>query len=313
MQYTAHDERLRAWRIHGCNLKSLLAPSDYGSRMLACGRLATSVLMIATPLLGVACGEKEEPIRSALVYVAAQEDASTAIAGFLGDGYGANRCLSDNVDRCTITTCLDGGGVQTYRDGGAVELRGEAGLDVVLDTGAVKDADGHEKPGLAIVHDLPRVSEKETVTMVVRGHGAVPRVESSVELSERLELTDGQFYSTSCQSQALEAADAMAVDATSEFTVQWSSDGDDAVEILFLFDEIKDYAADEDRERSTTIRCSYTAGEGQATIPEEVVEMMPHGPGTFVMRQVVSHSALLDNWHIVFAGYWELCSPVEVG
>lgn len=261
--------------------------------------------------LATGCSEAPEPSRSAVLYVAAGTRETTAFAGFLGDGYGANRCKTSLVDRCYITTCLDGGGVQTYVDGGKVDFEAEE-LDATLDTGKVEDSDGNKGPGLALVEGLPVLKEDETITISVRGNGNVPKVQSSIQLPPRLELAEPELEEPACQGVDPDEVTPIRLDATDDFKLRWSSERDDDVDVLFMFDDIKDFPKDNERERATTIRCLYTADEETVEVPEEVVEQMPHGPGTFTVRHIVSKGAFVDNWAFTFGAYWELCSPIEV-
>lgn len=257
------------------------------------------------------CSEEAEPTHSAVMYVAASTRQTTAFAGFLGEGFGANRCRTSVVDRCYVTTCLDGGNVQTYLDGGEVEFEGDE-LETTLDTGAVEDADGNRGPGLALVDGLPPLKDEETVRISLRGNGDVPRVESSIELPPRLELTEPALEEPACQGVDPKDVTPISVDAADDFKVSWSSDREDDVDILFMFDDIKDFPEADERERATTIRCMYTADEESAVIPEEVVEQMPSGPGSFTLRQIVSRAEFVDHWALTFGAYWELCSPIEL-
>lgn len=257
------------------------------------------------------CSEEADPTRSAVMYVAAGTLETSALAGFLGDGFGATRCRTSLIDRCYVTTCLDGGALQTYIDGGEVEFDGDE-LEATLDTGAVEDADGNRGPGLAVVDGLPVLKDDETVTISLHGKGSVPEVESSVELPPRLELTEPELEEPACQGVDPDDVTPITVDAADDFKVSWSSERKDDVDVLFMFDDIKDHPEDDDRERATTIRCLYTADEESAVIPEEVVEQMPSGPGSFSVRHVVSHNEFVDNWVLTFGAYWELCSPIQV-
>lgn len=257
------------------------------------------------------CSEEADPTHSAVMYVAAGTRETTALAGFLGEGFGASRCRTSLVDRCYVTTCLDGGGLQTYIDGGEVDFEGDE-LEATLDTGAVEDAEGNRGPGLAVVDGLPVLKDEETVSISLRGNGNVPQVEGSIELPPRLELTEPELEEPACQGVDPNDVTPISVDAADDFKVSWSSERTDDVDILFMFDDIKDFPADDERQRDTTIRCLYTADEETAVIPEEVVEQMPTGPGSFTLRQIVSRAEFVDSWTLTFGAYWELCSPVEV-
>jgi hypothetical protein len=274
-------------------------------------RFEFACLIVGALAVVSGCSEEGEPTHSAVLYLAAGTRETTAIAGFLGDGFGANRCRTSQIDRCYVTTCLDGGGVQTYLDGGEVEFQGEE-LEVTLDTGAVEDAEGNRGPGLALVDGLPVLKDEEVVTISLRGNGDVPEVEGSIELPPRLELAEPALEEPACQGVEPDDVTPISVDATDDFKVSWSSEREDDIDILFMFDDIKDYPADVERERATTIRCMYTADEEIAVIPEEVVEQMPIGPGSFTLRQLVSRAEFVDNWTLTFGAYWELCSPVEI-
>ncbi len=257
------------------------------------------------------CSEESEPTHSAVMYVAAGTRETTAFAGFLGDGFGASNCKTSQIDRCYVTTCLDGGGVQTYLDGGKVDFEGDE-LETTLDTGAVEDTDGNRGPGLAWVDGLPLLKDEETVTISLRGNGDVPRVEGSVVLPPRLELTEPALEEPACRGIDPDDVTPISVDAADDFKVKWSSEREDDIDILFMFDDIKDFPKDAERERATTIRCMYTADEETAVIPEEVVEQMPIGPGSLTLRQIVSRAEFVDNWSLTFGAYWEFCSPIEI-
>lgn len=257
------------------------------------------------------CSEPEDPTHSAVLYVAAGSRESSAIAGFLGDGYGASRCSTSLVDRCYVTTCLDGGGARAYVDGGKVDFNADE-LDVTLDTGAVEDSQGNSGPGLAMADGLPALRDEETVAITLRGKGSVPEVESFVEMPPRLVLTKPELEEPACTGVDPDDVAPISVDSADDFKVSWTSEREDDVDILFSFDDIKDYSGDEDRERTTTIRCLYTSDEEEAVIPEEVVDLMPSGRGAFTIRHIVSHAEFVDGWSLTFGAYWELCSPIEV-
>ena len=245
------------------------------------------------------------------MYVAAGTEETTAIAAFYGDRLGSNRCASGTFDHCVITTCLDGGPVQTYLDGGKVDFEGDE-LDATVNTGAVENEAGETGPGLGAVRHLPALSDNETITMTVRGKGSVSTVEGSVKLPPRLELTEPELSEPACQAVDPEDVDPVPVDASSDFALSWTSEEDNDIDVLFYFDDIKDYQGDEARERYTTIRCLYTGDDGGAVIPEEVVNYMPPGRGSFTVRQITSNAKLIGDWAITFGAYWELCSPIEV-
>lgn len=268
------------------------------------------LVLVAIMVLS-SCSESEDPTKSGVLYVAAGTRESSAFAGFLGEGYGAQRCESALVDRCYVTTCLDGGPVQTYVDGGEVEFKGDE-FDATLDTGAVEDPQGNAGPGLASAEGLPVLRDEEVVTVTLRGKGSVPEFETSFELPPRLTLETPELEEPACQGVDPDDVTPISVDVSDDFRVSWSSERDDDIDVLFMFDDIKDWPEDSDRQRSTTIRCLYTADEGEAVIPEEVVELMPIGRGTFSIRQIVSQAEFLEHWTLTFGAYWELCSPVEV-
>ena len=270
------------------------------------------VLFIASSVTCLSgCSESEDPIHSAVMYVAAGSRETSAIAGFLGAGYGASRCATSRVDRCYVTTCLDGGALREYLDGGKVDFNADE-LEVTLDTGAVEDSAGNSGPGLAMADGLPPLADEETVMITLRGKGSVPEVESYVDLPPRLVLTQPELEEPACTGVDPDDVTPISVDPTDDFKITWSSEREDNVDVLFSFDDIKDYSGDEDRERSTTIRCLYTADEQEAVIPEAVVEAMPSGRGSFTNRHLVSHAEVVDNWSITIGAYWELCSPVEL-
>lgn len=257
------------------------------------------------------CSEDVEPRESAVMYVAAGTRESSAFAGFLGNGYGASRCETSVIDRCYFTTCLDGGGVQTYVDGGKVDFEGDE-LEATLDTGAVEDSKGNPKPGLAVADGLPVLEDEETIAIKVRGKGSVPAIEGSIELPPRLVLSEPELEEPACQGVDPDDVTPVTVDVSNDFRIRWSSEREDDVDILFWFDDIKDYPEDDPRERSTTIRCLYRADEETAVIPEELLEAMPSGRGSFSVRQIVKSAEVVDNWTFTFGAYWELCSPIEV-
>lgn len=273
--------------------------------------LAITVSLIALTSLTSGCSEEEDPARSAVVYVAAGTQETTAIAAFYGDRFGETRCASGTLDHCVITNCLDGGPVQTYIDGGKVDFEGDE-LEATVNTGNVEDENGETGPGLASVRHLPALSDNETITMTIRGKGNVSTVEGSIKMPRRLELTEPELSEPSCQAVDPDDVEPIAIDTGDDFALSWTSDEDDDIDVLFFFDDIKDYEGDEDRERYTTIRCLYSGEDGGAVIPEEVVSYMPPGPGSFTIRQISRNAKLVGNWAITFGGYWELCSPVDV-
>lgn len=245
------------------------------------------------------------------MYVAAGTKETSVFAGFLGAGYGASRCSTGQIDRCLVTTCLDGGGVRTYSDGGKVDFKGDE-LEATLDTGKVEDSAGDEGPGLAFQDGLPTLSADETIEITLHGKGSVPEFEGSVQMPPRLVLTEPTLEEPACQGVDPESVTPIPIDPSDDFKLTWSTERKDDVDILFMFDDIQGYEGDEERERSTTIRCLYTADEGEATIPEEVVQLMPSGTGSFTIRQIVSDAELVGDWSITLGSYWELCSPVDV-
>lgn len=262
--------------------------------------------------LASGCAEEQAPIETAVIYVAATTNATTALAGFYDELFGSNRCKSESFDRCIVSTCFDGGARRTYVDGGEIDIQGNE-LDVRLDTGRVEDENGNVGPGLAVAEGLPALSDNEQLTMTVRGRGSVSRAEGSVTMPVRLELTEPEVDELSCQGVDPETLPAVSISADDDFTIRWTSERADDVDILFFFDDVAGYTGDEDRERATAIRCLHTADEERATIPEEVVERMPTGVrGSFTMRQIVRNAKLVGDWSITFGGYWELCAPVEV-
>ena len=273
----------------------------------------SNLVLVLTGLLAAlsGCSDSVEETHSAVMYVAAGTRESTAFAGFLDEGFGASHCQTALVDRCYVTTCLDGTGIQTYIDGGEVNFKGDE-LDATLDTGAVEDSSGDPGPGLAVADGLPVLHDEEELTITLRGKGSVPEVESSIEMPPRLELTEPELEEPACVGVDSDDVTPISVDATDDFRVSWSTDRKDDVDILFMWDDIKGYDEDDKRERSTTIRCFYTADEKEAVIPEEVVESMPSSRGTFTIRQIVSQAEFVDDWSITFGAYWELCSPVTV-
>ncbi len=265
---------------------------------------------VGLALLG--CSDDRTTIDLGVAYVAAGTEESSAIAGFYGDTFGLNRCQSQTIDRCIVSTCLDGGPYRDYIDGGKVDFEAEE-LEATLDTGKVPDGDGGEGPGLALVGGLPALSDGETVTMKLRGGGSVSAVEGSVTLPERLELTEPELEEPSCQAIDPEEVNAVAISATDDFVLSWTSSSEEDVDVLFSFDDIVDYAGDEDRKRYTQVRCLYTADEEGAVIGEDIVAQMPTKVrGSFTVRQIVNNAKLVGDWSITFGGYWELCSPIEV-
>lgn len=269
------------------------------------------LLIAASLALTTGCAEEEDTRHSAVVYVAAGTKESSVFAGFLSDGYGASRCQSALVDRCLVTTCLDGGAVQTYVDGGEVDFKSDE-LEATVDTGAVEDSAGNLGPGLAAQDGLPSLEDEATIEISVHGNGSIPEFEGSIQLPPRLVLTEPELEEPACQGVDPETVTPIPIDATEEFKVTWSSERSDDVDILFMFDDIKNYSGDEERERSTTIRCLYTSDEEEAVIPEVVVELMPKTTGSFTIRHIVRDAELVDDWSITLGSYWELCSPVSV-
>lgn len=301
-----------SWPLfHRGGLKLLFADATLQPHSMHARRFGFVLSLIGAFAAASGCAEAEDPNSSAVMYVAAGTRETTVYAGFLGDGFGASGCSTTLIDRCYVTTCLDGGGVQTYVDGGKVEFSGGE-LDATVDTGAVEDSAGDLGPGLAVAEGLPVVHDDETITISLHGKGSVPKLEGSVELPPRLLLAAPELEEAACEGVDPEDVAPIPVDATDDFRVSWSSDREDDVDILFMFDDIKDYPDDSERERRTTIRCLYTADEEEAVIPEEVVELMPPGRGSFTIRQIVSHAEVTDEWTLTFGAYWELCSPVEV-
>lgn len=270
-----------------------------------------ALLVAGSLALATGCAEDEDPTHSAVLYVAAGTNETSVLAGFLDRGYGASNCLTDLVDRCYVTTCLDGGGVQTYVDGGEVDFKGDE-LEATLDTGAVEDAAGNEGPGLASQDGLPALADDEKVEITVHGKGGVPEFEGSVQMPPRLVLTAPELEEPACQGVDPESVTPITIDPSDDFKVTWSSEREDDIDILFMFDDIKDYDGDEDRERSTLVRCLYTADEGEAVIPEEVLGLMPSGSGSFTIRQIVKHAELADDWLLTLGSYWEMCSPLTL-
>ena len=152
----------------------------------------------------------------------------------------------------------------------------------------------------------------EKVEITVHGKGSVPEFEGSVQMPPRLVLTAPELEEPACQGVDPESVTPVPIDPSDDFKVTWSSDREDDIDILFMFDDIKDYEGDEDRERSTLVRCLYTADEGEAVIPEEVLASMPSGSGSFTIRQIVKHAELADDWLLTLGSYWEMCSPVTL-
>jgi hypothetical protein len=274
-------------------------------------QLELTLLAAACFQLG-GCSEERETIETAVLYVAAGTQQTTALAGFYGEVFGLNRCEREVFGSCEVATCLDGGSVRDYVDGGIVDVTGDE-LDASLDTGKVVDDDGNEGPGFASIPELPALANNEEISFKVRGKGTVSTAEGSIVMPPRLELVEPALEDPSCQTVAPEDLTPIAATRGSELSVRFVSEQFDDVDLLFFFDEIADYTGDEDRERFTSIRCLHTADEEDVMVPEEVTERMPNGVrGSFSIRQIVRNARLVGNWSITFGGYWELCSPILV-